>query len=1753
MEELFNITNCYQDDNYYYFFRALNKRDMTGIRNKSILDDAGHINKIITDSKFYNHTDRYNEESSLTLEEMFNHIKTHYDKDTNCISLSSDANVCLTYGRSDYEDKYIIVKVPKNELGSTTFNAGKYMFTEITNRTLEYIKTHQNDLTDLQRYYIDSLSHVSTREQLDNLKKTLPEESVNQTDEKFQNGFNFIKSKPYEGYSDEENLAKDKLVMLLDILDFEAIKGKTNRFAIQTMSLAFSAREFDYYKDIPGEKIIEMPTSLIEIMAILQQVPETKEIREIKTYILTHLDTIKQNIKEIDYSNFNTEGLDLSLDNLYKLTEGKISYKDAKELYINSMYLVKAKLRTYFSINLLNNILNNNPKYSKTLQYILDNTLGIEPTIMARSGNNTMKVSDTIFLYLPKKYQSLYDYINSLKASDMSKLFISPSSTFNTLFTKYIDDKNTIKQDKEEWYANALIDAIDLESLNIETSFNEVQRRKIVNALVSHNFMDYYESVKTVSDDGLIATSMFASLIAKKDEFTSDTNIIIDKLKDYIGYNEIKEYKLLLRKIQRRAYENVEKAFASRNFTTAIMPTGSGKSFLALAEMLDHKNENILYIAPNKIILDQIEYYISKYLSEQGYTYNDYHTVFPNLSLVTYQDLKDFKTDNLKEKYADKYDFIILDELHRSGAPKWRNLIQELMANQDKKKVKVLGLTATPERDIDDADMAVYWARYFGYSDTDIILSRHLAIDETLESAINAGILPNPIVVNCLYKYKSDGTLDDMFDKISLIDDAEAKAKAYAKYELCCRKVSQSRGIEKILGDYLKPNDKYVVFLPVTRKENDNFATEDGTKINRVQAVKIIEDYTILIRQYLYSNEYMKTNGESLLSIYNKIINKQELSDDDIDFLNKEQENIMLLDMLKIKHKPAALNTFNTTMVSTITRHLGWKKLDRETIKVKIESKTQDMVDTNSLLSYYSDSKNKEELDSFNKETTGKPKLLFAMDKLNEGAHLEGVKGIIWLRTLSINSKILFYQQLGRCMHSGSDGHVYLDSERPVVLDLVNNRNIVNLKRNETPQNDLRALRTIISWIKDNGDKRPNKNSKILEEKNYGLKLNIILYRYIKYFNNHSLLNDINIQNKIVIEEILKLGSSIDLWNIKINETERVIKLKDEEKEEDDFLQGFMQVDSIVSDFINLKKEIDELISSEEAFDKWYKLASKYYKEYGNLLVPRKYVTKSNENLGTWISNQRSLYKSGNLSKEKIKMLEEIGMVWNKLDSDWQEKYRQAKEYYQKHGNLSIDSEYVAANGEVLRTWINKQLQLYKKGMLSAEKIEMLEGVGIVWDIYSDKWQKMYQLAEKYYQKYKNLSIPRNYIAENHKPLGNWINRQRHAYAKGKLSKDKIELLEAIGMVWNATVTRWQEMYLYATEYYKEHQNLLVTKDYIMPNGENLKIWVKSQREAYSQKKLSQEKIKMLESIGMVWNVYNNQWTKMYKLATEYYKTHGNLLVPVSYVTKDNEPLGKWISKRRGEYVAGKLSQERIEQLESIGMKWSLKDDEWNRMYGLATEYYEKYGNLMIPSDFITETGEELGLWIKNKRNSYYLGRLSDEKIKLLEKIGMIWNLYDNTWNNMYQLAKNYYEKNGNLFISQRFVTASGEALGQWISRQRQELLKGRITEERIKLLDNIGMIWNTKTNKDEIDTYLEDLKNQNINIDKKLNKDILKRISILELKSKINYLLERKLPILDNNGKLIDIFSMTSIDIKEKYNISLDEIITTYNKSKTL
>ena len=1816
MDELFNITNCYQDTNYYYFFRALNKRDMTGIRNGSTLDEDGHISKIVTDSTFYNHKDRYNEESELTLEEMVNHVKTHYDKDTNCISLSSDANVCLTYGRSDYEDKYVIVKVPKNELGKTTFNAGKYIYDEILKRVNTYLEEHHADLTELQKYYIESLKNISTKEQLDNLKKTLPEEYIDKTNEEFQNGLEFIKSKPYEGYSDKENLAKDKLVMLLDVLDFEVVKGKTNRFVIQTMGSAFSSRELEYYKEVPKEKIVEMPTSLVEIMALIQQVPETEEIKEIKNYLLNHLEEVRQSTKEVDYSHFNPENLDLSLDNLYSLTEGKISYKEAKELYLNSMYLVKAKLRSFYSVNLINNILGNNPKYHNALQSLLDNSLGIEPTIMARSGNHALKVSDTVALYLPKNYQSLYNYVNNLQIQDMYNLFTNPTNAFNTLFTKYISDKELKPQDKEEWYANGLIDGIDLESLNLKINFNEMQRRKIVNALVTHNFMDYYEKVKTLSDDGSIATSMFASLIANRKEFTSDSDIILGQLKDYIGYNNLKEYNLPLRKLQRTAYQKTEEVFAKKNFATAVMPTGSGKSFLALSEMLDRKDAKMLYIAPNDIILNQIEDYIYELF---GYT--DYHTLFPNLTLTTYQDLKDKKTNKLKDKYNGKYDFIILDELHRSGAPEWSKFVNELMTNQDQENIKVLGLTATPERDRDDKDMAVYWARYFGYSDEEIELNKHLAINETLESAIKAGLLPNPKFINCLYSYRSDGTLDEMYENISMLDDGEKKAKAFSKYEQLCRSVEQSQGIEKILGDNFSQDGKYVVFLPVGRKKDGTYYnSEDGSKISRQQAVLIMEDYTILIRQYLYSNEYMKIHGDKLLSIYEKITKKQELSTEDKDFLNKEQDNIMLLDMVRIKHKPAALNTFNSTIVSVIARHQDWEKLDKKTLKIRIEAQTSNMVSTNSLLSYYSNSKNKAELSEFNKETNGKPKLLFVMDKLNEGAHLKGVKGIVWLRPLSVDSRILFYQQLGRCIHSYPDGHIFTEEERPIVMDLVNNINTVNLKRNQSLINDLEDLKIIMTWINDNGGKLPDKNSSILEEKNYALKLNVILYRYIKYFNNSEELD--SVKSRRAIQEILRLGSLIDLWNIKIDEHTRQRKVKESETEEEKFLQGFLQVESSVRDFVDSKEEIDELASPESTFDKIFNYLSilksqgadinslvqtdklKVIETDGNLTLRLVKIKTKQENGKTVIINEKEYKESGliciglyvcafrhgktshgskspGLVTDQISRLKTLNFIF-----DWEAGRILNPRSFEDHVSLLKEMQNAKDKtgrdinsikfSEVVRiTQINDQYEFeYFANKEEAKSkygknVETI-GIGVVINCYKrGKKSNGKDLTAEQIKKLRNIGL--TVVPENERdPIMMPKSFEDYVLLLKEMQKSKDNTCRDINSIKQKEVVRITKINAdYEFEYFANKEE---AKSKYGENVEVIGIGVviycfKRGKSSSGKQNLTAEQIKELRNTGLMVVPENERDPIMMPKSFEDYV----LLLKEMQKTQDktNRDINdiKQAEAVRITKINAEYEFEYFENREAAKSKYG----ENVEVIGIGIILcWFKRGKIHIGKDLTVEQVKQLrniGLMVipENERDPLMEPKSLEDYVELLkkmqenkidvneikgdDKIRIIKN--DNGYDFQIVHKKTKYV-NGKTVIANKeeYFRNDLMTIGHKIIclRNGKYSVSTYLTIDQMQILLNIGFKFNKGI---EGKIYKQEICIKH-NINLKINDKIIERISKIELISKINFLEASNLELVDNTGKLIDIFSMSSIDIQDNYGISLETIINTYGKGET-
>ena len=226
-------------------------------------------------------------------------------------------------------------------------------------------------------------------------------------------------------------------------------------------------------------------------------------------------------------------------------------------------------------------------------------------------------------------------------------------------------------------------------------------------------------------------------------------------------------------------------------------------------------------------------------------------------------------------------------------------------------------------------------------------------------------------------------------------------------------------------------------------------------------------------------------------------------------------------------------------------------------------------------------------------------------------------------------------------------------------------------------------------------------------------------------------------------------------------------------------------------------------------------------------------------------------------------------------------------------------------------------------------------------------------------------------------------------------------------------------------------------------------------------------------------------------------------------------------------------------------------------MYKLALEYYNEHGDLLVSQDYKTKSGENLGTWISRARKAYKKGDLSPDQIEKLEAIGMVWDASINKeeiWNNWYQLAAEYRNEHGDLLVPAKYVTSSGEKLGQWISKTHNAYKKGDLSPDKIKKLEAIGMVWDIKNNKNDIEDYLEELKTSEtpIIIDKKLNKDILKHISLLELQSKIKFLTSNGISPVDNSGKLRDIFSMSSPDIEEKYSVSLETIINTYGKGVT-
>ena len=417
---------------------------------------------------------------------------------------------------------------------------------------------------------------------------------------------------------------------------------------------------------------------------------------------------------------------------------------------------------------------------------------------------------------------------------------------------------------------------------------------------------------------------------------------------------------------------------------------------------------------------------------------------------------------------------------------------------------------------------------------------------------------------------------------------------------------------------------------------------------------------------------------------------------------------------------------------------------------------------------YSSDPATSREFEAFKADASPALKLLFCIDMLNEGVHVEEISGVILFRPTI--SPIIYKQQIGRALTAG-------DSATPLILDIVNNFeglcSIAGLQ-NEMTQ----AVRRL--YANGESDRIVTERFEIIEQVRDCRILFEQLQRSLSstwdhyyaqasiYYTEHG---NLNVPVSYTTAAGLSLGSWLQVQRL-VRAGKRVGNLTQQ------------QIDRLDAIGMEWDGRLDL------AWKRAFAMAETYYQEHGNLFVPNRYKAKDGFALGQWISVRRQKYLDGELTTEQIQQLESIGMVWDTVSARWEKGYAEATAYYAANGNLEVPSKYVTPSGVALGSWISTQRRLYQEQKLSADKIDRLEKIAMDWtDSHDRSWQKYYTAAVQYRQAHGNLDIPASYVTADGITLGKWFTRLRHIYEKSgtgtrALSAARKAMLDNLGMQW---------------------------------------------------------------------------------------------------------------------------------------------------------------------------------------------------------------------------------------------------------------------------------------------------------------------------------------------------------------------------------
>eukprot|EP00429_Kryptoperidinium_foliaceum_P036643 CAMPEP_0176178096 /NCGR_PEP_ID=MMETSP0120_2-20121206/91256_1 /TAXON_ID=160619 /ORGANISM="Kryptoperidinium foliaceum, Strain CCMP 1326" /LENGTH=1067 /DNA_ID=CAMNT_0017516245 /DNA_START=166 /DNA_END=3371 /DNA_ORIENTATION=+ len=474
------------------------------------------------------------------------------------------------------------------------------------------------------------------------------------------------------------------------------------------------------------------------------------------------------------------------------------------------------------------------------------------------------------------------------------------------------------------------------------------------------------------------------------------------------------------------------------------------------------------------------------------------------------------------------------------------------------------------------------------------------------------------------------------------------------------------------------------------------------------------------------------------------------------------------------------------------------------------------------------------------------------------------------------------------------------------------------------------------------------------------------------------------------------------------------------------------------------------------------------------------------------------------------------------VEEDWDDYYQRLVDYKQQHGNCLVPRKYEA--DPKLAQWVEQQRCLWNRDynkdkssfssggamdttttlpstkQLTPERYQKLQDLGFVWSLRSkrieDHWDEMYRQLVEYKEQHGDCLVPSRY--EQNLKLGKWVETQRYEYTKlqrvsgtsdneeappnakpphpnPRLTPERLRRLEAIGFEWKVKNKmkryydkQWDSMFQQLLDFKQKYGHVNVPKRY----PENLKLgtWCHTQRIQY--RKLMAGKT----TTGKSSNNNSGKTTPVQEVTTTMSATHSpggdamdSMMHPQPTAGNEEVPSPSAYATAAPEGSAAAAQQ--------------------------AVE--DSYGDSAV--------AQTIANWTAEQAQNF---RLTEERRKRLEDVGFCWsaregnekatletsgrisrNSYDDQWDAMFAQLVKYKEEHGDCLVPKRYLANPKLGTGATPNEFNETgsvgsaaapapgggtPLVGRLTQDRIQRLQNLGFVWSLR---DDWATHYEELK----------------------------------------------------------------------------